>query len=303
MAEYQRRSAERARRRKEDRQRVQEAKPEYGEATGRFVKWTEGKDGRDPAMLLTVSDDKSTETATLICPNTKKGRISPNWDIAKLADKLKIGDVIEVDYTYFKGRTTVRKLALQAASSDSDRQPFMFVRVAEVKQGKDKVLGVTATRGKLSWTFLVPNEQVDTATLSGPDGKPLGEGTMTAPADSILKSLATLRSGDLISLTYSPDNYRFVLSNLRVSRLAETGKFDRLSGRTINGKRHNMAMIRVGTKTLALVVPLPKAADVTTDNAARMTALLKDMRQWQAINITYRREDGIAWLDDLTIKP
>jgi len=310
MAEFQRRAQEWqewARRREEDRERdrerEREERPQNGEATARFVKWTEGRDGRTPAMLLMISDDKGTETATIICPNTAKGRISPDRHIAELAEKLKIGDVVEVDYTYFKGRTTVRRLKLEEAASDSDRQPFTFVRVTEVRRGKDKFLGVSAKRGKLSWTFLVPNEQVDTATLSGADGKPLGEGTMTAPAANILKGLATLRNGDLISLTYRPKDYQFVLTDLRVSRLAETGKFERLSGRTVNGKRHNMAMFRVGTKTLALVVPLPKGDNVTTDNAARMTALLKDMRQWQSVNVTYRREDGIAWLDDLTIKP
>ena len=206
-------------------------------------------------------------------------------------------------YTFFKGRVTVRSVELAKALSADDRDPFTFVRVAEVRRGNGKFLGVTAKRNKLSWTFLIPNQEVSVATLTGPDGKPLGAGTMSVPAPRIVEALGKLRNGDLISLQYSPADYRFVLGDLSVSRIKATGKFERLSARMVGTKRHDMALFRVGTRSLSLVVPLPPADAPATNPAAAMSALLKTMRPWQAVDITYRRQDGISWLEEVTVKP
>ena len=280
-------------------------KPEKGQARARFVKWDKGKDGRYDALSIVLTDPEGKRTSELVVPNTgkvKPGQISPPANIVDLAAKLKIGDEVAVNYTYFKRKYTVDSVKLHSALSAGDNAPFTFVRATEVKQGDRKFLGVTAKRNKLIWTFLVPNEDVSAASFSGPDGKPLGEGTINAPATRMLECLATVRNGDTISLQYSPDSYTFVLSDLRVSKIRSSGKFERLSVRTVDGKRHQMAMFRVGTRTLSLVLPLsdPKKPN---DNAARMAALLKDMRQWREVNFTYRRQDGESWLDNVTIKP
>ena len=280
-------------------------KPEKGYARARFVKWDRGKDGRYDALAIVVTDAEGKRTSELVVPNTgkvKPGQISPPEDIAALAGKLKIGDEVSVNYTYFKRKYTVDAVKLRSALSACDTAPFTFVRAVEVRQGDKKFLGVTAKRDKISWTFLVPNEEVSAASFTGPDGKPLGEGTINAPATRMLECLATVRSGDIISLQYAPDDYKFVLSDMRVSRIRASGKFERLSGRLVNGKRHDMAMVRVGTRTLSLVLPLSDPKE-PADAAAQLAALLKDMRQWQEINIQYRRQDGVDWLDSVTIKP
>lgn len=284
---------------------VEEAKPEKGQAMARFVKWTEGKDGRTPALMLVVSDEEGKKTFSLIVPNTKKsktGEISPSWEIAAIAARLKIGDEVSVDYTHFKGRTTADGVKLTQSLSDSDNSPFTFVRAAATKRDGKKLLGLTAKRDKLSWTFLIPNEQVPASTFTGSDGKPLGEGMITVPAPRMLKCLSSIRSGDLISLEYTPEDYKFVLSDLQVSRISATGKFERLSTRLVGRKRHPMAMIRVGTRTLSLVLPLSEAKDGVIDNATRMIILLKDMRPWQAVDVQYRRQNGITWLDSISVK-
>jgi len=283
---------------------VEPVKPVDGEAEGVFVKWSEGKDGGKDALMLTISDAEGKETATLICPNTDKvkgDKMNPDPDIVTVAKTLKIGDEVTVDYTFFKGRTTVRSVTQKKAGSAVE--PFTFVGVAEVRRGKDKFLGVTARRSDLRWTFLIPNKEVSTATMTGPDGKPLGEGTMSAPAPRIVQALGTLRTGDLIDLQYSPDDFRFVLDGLSVSRISGTGKFERLSARLIGSKRHDMALIRVGDRSLPLVVPLDPADASAAEKAGGLSARLKALRPWQAVDVTYHREDGISWLDEMTIKP
>ena len=284
----------------------QQDRPERGQVLARFVKWTEGKDGRASALIMVVSDEEGKNTASLIVPRTatsKSGEIIPTGTIAAAARKLKIGDEVSVDYTNFKGRTTADAVELKRSLSDGDKDPFTFVRAETVTWGGRKLLGVTAKRDKLDWTFLIPNEQVSAASFTGPDGKPLGEGTVSVPAPRMLTCLADIRSGDLISIEYAPDDCRFVLSNLEVSKLSAKGKFERLSARLVDGKRHEMAMVRVGTRTLSLVLPLPEAKDGPVSQAARMSALLKDMRQWQAVTVQYRRQNGTTWLDSITVTP
>lgn len=281
-------------------------RPEKGQAVARFVKWTEGKDGRTPVLVLVVSDAEGKKTTSVPVPNSRKvkdGRICPPDNIARIAEQLKIGDEVNVDFTYFKRKTTVDDVTLMRALSAGDHEPFTFVRAQEVRRGGKKLLGVTARRERLSWTFLVPNEQVSAASLAGSDGKPLGEGTMTAPDGRILECLATISPGDLISLQYEPDDYRFVLSSMRVSELVGSGKFERLSARTVGGKRHDVAVVRMGTKTISLVVPLPDPKSPTIDDATRMTAVLKGMRQWQPVDLRYRRQEGVTWLNSITFKP
>jgi len=280
-------------------------RPEKGQAVARFVKWDIGRYGRDPALELIVSDPEGKRVSSLIVPNrgkVKDGQVNPSRDIARVAERLKIGDEISVEYTYFKRKYTADEIELKNALSQRDRDPFTFVRATELKRGAEKFLAVTARRNKLSWTFLVPNEEVSAAAFTDADGKPLGEGTFSAPAPRVLKCLAAIRSGDFISLQYKPDDYQFVLSDMRVSTISETGKFERMSFRTIGGTRHDMAMIRVGTRTLSLVLPAPDPK-APADKAARMAILLKNMRPWQPVSFQYRRQDGQTWLDSITVKP
>jgi len=283
------------------------AAPVYGTDLVRFAKWTAGtNEAGAAALLMVVSDAKGKNSATLVCPNrlsTPAGQIRPSTDVTAAAKTLKVGDEVSVSYRSYKGWITVTDLSTTAPRTAGMDVPFEFVRAEEITRSGEKFLGVTVKREKVVWTFVVPNEQVSAATLKGPDGEPLGEGTISAPAPRIVKCLSTLQTGDLVSLDYRPDGYLFVLASMKVSRVVETGKYEGMSAKMVDGKRHDTAGVRVDGKLHYLVVPLPNPQNPTMDEGTRLTTFLNNIRKYQSVDVVYRRHQGVSWLENIVIKP
>ena len=265
------------------------AKPKRINQTARFLNWGVKSHSSGPRLTMTVlPETKSATPVVLQVANTKKKStsIDPPAGVTKLTGDLKIGDRVKVSYDKLNATCTyVSGQKLPPASETAPQESFRFTYgfLKGVKHGGEHYQGFVVTRGPLNWTMLLPNTEADASK------KP-------SPAPALLEKLKKLRRGDLVTLDYDPYKYVFALKDIQAAKQTGQAVFLRTTQAVRGGKKCQLVQIRLGSTSLLLQVP-------TDGQGAASEGLLttvKDLKPQQKVSVTYRREGGLCWLDEIS---
>lgn len=235
----------------------------------------------------------------------KTGRMTPKCTSA-MTSKLKIGDRLKLDFVYLGNRrwltnVTPLRIPVNVASTSGnteDTQEMSF-RISSLRsltfQGK-RALGLRATKGTLSWTFLVP-------LVSNPE---TGRGQPDEVSDpDMVKLIRQYLPGEEVCIDYETVDYAFVIKSIRPAVVQETGRVVAVGDKSLINPRLGMMNVpcpqaRVlatpGGARFLLVRPddtltagLPKAAEGLGD-------MVKSLEKDQTIQYKYYRQAGVRWL-------
>jgi hypothetical protein len=286
-----------------------------------FVGWGSRGSGKRRTLTIQIVPKGKPSKVSITVPNTssKSADISPVKCVANLADSLKIGDSVKVGYSSLGGRTWVTSLSKIKSSStgtssrnSSERSKsrnssrskgsstgtanqdasnaFIFIRFKKRRTSSGIHAAITARRGSLVWTFYLPPETTSSKSKStsesSDDSQPDKPATLSEQA-------SVFKAGDKVVLGYKTLKYHFVLENIIAYQMFAYGSLVKVSTRNIRGTEHDMAIVKTAEGSLSLVVPL------TTNNGGGkdMSTLLKAINVGQPVEIKYRRQGGILWLD------
>ena len=214
--------------------------------TARFLKWGTKIDACGVQLTMIVLPDKGKGPISVTIPNKTRRRVlDPPADVARLATTLKVGDRVRLSYDKLLSRRTYKSAIATGAGQTGDSKPivFEFGYLKKVRQGGKHHLSVVATRGPVSWIFLVPNED------DGPAKAPAAAGAKTYlsaakraalepnPKAELAGKLKKYRRGDTVHLKYEPYKYVFLLEDIESARQSGEG--------TVLSKRRWCARARV----------------------------------------------------------
>jgi len=244
---------------------------------------------------------------SLNVPNSssKSSKASPAAFASKAADSLKLGDTVKVGYTSLGKKIWMTSLSRAGGPSKSKRgsssidqtvpEAFVFIAARKVRTSAGMRIAVLARKGSNMWTFSVPPEPADTKTKPEPYSRSM-ETSDSAPKKppSLSEQLAAFAPGDVVALGYKTVNYRFVLESIAPYKMSATGRLLKVGKRSVRGVMHDAAFVRTTTKqSLALVVP---ATGATT-----LASTLETLKAGQNVDITYRKQKGVTWLEEIAV--
>lgn len=285
-------------------------KPVKGSCEGTFVGWGTGSDGKSRTVAIQIVPTGKSSKVSLNVPNSTKGKTSPVSYVAKVADKLKIGDTVKIGYSSLGGQTWMTSLSPGGSSSKSKSrsggdtaasEAFTFVSSRKVKTSGGMRVSLVARKGSITWTFQLPAEtpaaaDAKTSSYNGDEGTADTESDKPA---TLSAQVAEFKSGDLVALGYKTVNYKFVLESIAPYRMSATGRLLKKGKRGIRGVIYNAVFIRTAKQSLALIVPTTTAAGSKT-NAAELASALETIKEGQQVELTYRKQSGVLWLDGIT---
>jgi len=273
--------------------------PETSEGQAQFVMWTKGTDRNRPALYVDVVPRVGLGYASLLVPNKSATdeMINPPPEIADMASRLHIGDVIRVTFSKPGGKLQAHALDIvKPADQDMSSKVFTYGGVRTIKVDGQERAAVCLRRKNLSWTFLVPGSggavAMPVSSTVGPRPAPLSQ--------EWSESLARFRIGDQVFVDYETADYQFVLKDLAACQMAAHGTFLRMGKDTQAAKGCPTVTIQCGAREMTLLVPEQASAlDGAPAGDTSAYPSLKGIKPGQAVDVKYHKEAGSLWLDEI----
>ncbi len=236
-----------------------------------------------------------------------KGDINPKV-VGALVPKLKIGDRIRLDFVYLGARRWLSKVTPLGKSVDNDydgpgdEKEFSF-RVSSLRSLRIRNVpskGLRVTKGKLSWTFVIPN----VPNLGGKPGAP-----KSVPDPEILKKVSRFSAGDEVVIDYETSNFAFVIKDIRPAVFTEVGRVVQVDERKVVSRRLGIestmcpqvvALGKKGTRALLVRPTSTEDSDVPAESG-NLAETVKGLEKDQMIEFKYYRQGGYRWLIDAQI--
>jgi len=243
---------------------------------------------------------------SLNVPNrsSRTAKATPAAFAARAANSIKLGDTIRVGYSSLGKKIWMTSLSRAGGPSKSKRsslsvdqtvpEAFVFVATRKVRTPTGMRVAVLGRKGSNMWTFSVPFKPVDTKAKPQPYSRSM-ETSDSAPKKpaTLAEQIAAFSPGDVVALGYKTVNYKFVLKSIAPYRMSATGRLVRVGERSVRGIMHDAVFVRTtSNQSLSLVVPL-------TD-APTLAPTLKTLKASQPVNIMYRKQRGVMWLEKIT---
>lgn len=263
-------------------------------------------------MLNAVPKGRTTASG-FISPNNDdkkamKGEINPQAVVQGLAPTLKIGDRIKLDFVYLGPRrwiSNVTKLGndnVDAYEGADAGKEFSFkvsgMKSLRIRNVPAKGLGVY--KGRMSWTFVVPN-------VPNVDGKP---GTPEAvPDPAILKKVEQFSSGDEVIIDYETSDFMFAIKDIRPVVLTEVGRVIEVGERKVISRKlgidsamcpQAVVLGKQGTRAL-LVRPAEAEDSGVTASSGDLAETIKGLEKDQTIEFKYYVQGGLRWVIDAQV--
>jgi hypothetical protein len=244
---------------------------------------------------------------SLNVPNSssKSRKATPAAFASRAANSLKLGDTVKIGYSSLGKKIWMTSLARaggpaksKSGSAGVDQtaaEAFIFVAARKVRTSAGMRVAVLARKGSNMWTFSLPLEPTDTEAKPEPYSRST-ETSESAPKkpDSLSEQLAAFAPGDIVALGYKTVKYKFVLQSIAPYKMSATGRLVRVGKRRVRGLMHDAAFVKTTTnQSLALVVPV--------SGAVTLNSTLKAIKPNQPVEITYRKQKGVMWLEEITI--
>jgi len=279
--------------------------PSKCEAT--FTGWSVGKNNNAPTLLLNAVPKGRTTASGFIAPNRDdkkaiKGTINPQAVVNALVPKLKIGDRIKIDFLYLGATRWItnvtllsRRTATYDGSADSDGMSFRVNSVRSLRIGKIAGKGLRVTKGKMSWTFVVPN-------VTNPDTAARAPATVPDPA--IVAKIERFSRGDEVCVDYDTSDYMFVIKDVRPAVFTETGRVLEVGEKHVISRKLGIdnvlcpqAMVIGSNGTRALLIRPAEAGNAgLTAPSGDLAETLKGFDKNQTIQYKYYVQAGLRWL-------
>jgi len=156
--------------------------------------------------MTVVPDGPGKKPITLLVPNKMKESrtIEVSEAVKSLAGQLKAGDSVNLTYESSAGKATFSSATVTPGVTEEDTT-FTYGGTRKVSHRGKACQAVLASRGSLSWKFLLPDKNAD-----ADDGKK----TAYQPDPELLKKLKELRRGVAVRLTYKPSEFVFWLDSI-----------------------------------------------------------------------------------------
>ena len=286
-------------------------KPVNGSCEGAFVGWGAGSNGKSQTVSIQIVPKGKSSKISLNVPNSspKSTKASPVDYVARIAGDLKIGDTVKIGYSSLGGRTWMTSVTRSGGPSKSRSgssrkdltapEAFVFVGSRKVQTTAGVRMTVLARKNSNMWTFSTPTEAVDAKSKSHSRSTETSDPESRNPL-SLAEQIAAYSPGDIVAMEYKTVNYRFVLESIAPFQMSATGSLTRVGKRSVRGVIHDAAFVRTSTKqSLALLVPATASTGSKTD-AAALAATLKTLKTGQPVDISYRKQGGVLWLDKIT---
>ena len=280
--------------------------------SARFLKWgVESKSSGPNLTLVVVPDGKGQQPVAITVPNQKsRGRsVNPPASVERLASSLKVGDRLRVSYDKFYSRRTYSSASRVGSSSGTSGgqdklTTFTFTSLRKVRHGGSYHTAVTAGKGNISWTFLLPNV---------PGGEPMGGGSSTSarrtpgaptPDAKLLAEVKKYRRGDPVRLTYEPYKYVFSLKDIQPVQLSASGVVRINKPMTRSGKPYRLLHVLHLRRNLVMLLPLadPKAEGQGDQGNADLIAAVEAVKVKQKVSCKYHKQGGLYILDEITVQ-
>lgn len=234
-----------------------------------------------------------------------KGTINPKGAVSALVPTLKIGDRIKIDFLYLGATrwiTNVTLLSRRAEtysdSDDSEAMSFTVNSVRALRIGKVAGKGLRVTKGKMSWTFVVPSVPNQDSKAGTPD---------MVPDPAILKKIEQFSGGDEVCVDYETSNFMFVIKDVRPAVFTEIGRVIEVGEKNVISPKLGMenvicpqAMV-IGSKgTRALLIRPAEAGDAgLAASSGDLAGTLKGFEKDQTVQYKYYVQAGLRWLIDV----
>jgi len=288
-------------------------KPVSGSVSGTFVGWGTGSDGKSRTVCIQMIPQGRSSKVSLNVPNTssKSAKPTPAGFVAKVAGSLKLGDPIRIGYSSLDRRIWMTSLSRSGRASKSKSKSagggqnasdaFVFVACRKVRTSAGMGATVLARKGSNMWTFRLPPEPTDTKATPEPYSRSTETSDSTPERPLTLSEQAAAFSpGDIVALGYKTVNYKFVLNSIRPYQMSDTGRLMRVGKRSVRGVMHDAAFVKTTTnQSLALLVGTTTGTGSKTYTVA-LAATLKTLKIGQPVDISYRKQKGVLWLDEIT---
>ena len=266
------------------------AAAETGQTQARFVEWSAGVDRGAPVLMIVIAPPQGGGNATLPIPNRdeKDRTINPPENIVKLAEELKIGDLVTVSYAKVGTKPVVTDISIDKhAAEETPLRPFVFVRTRMVRVDKTDHLALMVSQDRGNWTLLVPNApQPETPAAEGDAGARKPAPPKPTPDAALSEKLKVLRPGDLLTLDYSCSEYRFILKDVTAFEMTDNGALVAVGSRKVGQETYQTVTIRTA-KGLTLLLVRPDSPAATA---------LKDLQPKQPVTVKYVRTGAQLWL-------
>ncbi len=237
-----------------------------------------------------------------------KGDINPQASVQSLVPTLKIGDRIKIDFVYLGPRrwiSTVTQLGNNNANTyggaDTAKE-FSFkvssMRALRIRNVPSK--GLRVVKGRMSWTFVVPN----VPNIGGRRGSP-----DKVPDPAILKKVEQFSGGDEVIIDYETSNFMFVIKDIRPVVLTEVGRVIEVGERKVVSRRlgientmcpQAVVLGKKGTRAL-LVRPAEAKDSGAIASSGDLAGTVKGLEKDQTIEFKYYVQGGFRWLIDAQV--
>ena len=289
-------------------------KPVKGSVYGTFVGWGAGSDGRSQTVCVQMVPKGRSSKVSLNVPNSspKSVKATPAAFVTKAANSIKLGDTVKIGYSSLGKKIWMTSLSRSAGPSKSERgspgvdqtaaEAFVFVATRKVRTSAGMSTAVLARKGSNMWKFSLPPEPAETKTKPEPYSRSM-ETSDSAPKKppSLSEQVAAFSPGDIVALGYKTVDFKFVLESIAPHRMSATGRLLQVGKRSIRGVMHDAVFVRTTSKqSLSLIVPTTTSTGSKT-NAEALASTLKTLKAGQNVDITYRRQKGVTWLEKITI--
>jgi len=221
--------------------------------------------------------------------------------VQNLVPTLKIGDRIKIDFVYLGPRrwiSNVTKLGNNDVNDyeGTDTEKELSFKVSGMKSLRIRNVpskGLGVYKGRMSWTFVVPNVQ-------SVDGKPGTPDTVPDPA--ILKKVEQFSGGDEVIIDYETSDFMFVIKDIRPVVLTEVGKVVNVGERKVVSHRLGIASAmcpqaivlgKQGTRAL-LVRPAEAEDSGIAASSGDLAEVIKGLEKDQTIEFKYYRQHRAA---------
>lgn len=281
--------------------------------SARFLKWgVESKSSRPCLTMVVVPDGRGQQPVAITVPNQKSRSrsVNPPAAVERLAGSLKVGDRVRVSYDKFYSRRTYKSASRAGASSSTsggqgNLTTFTFTSLRKVRHGGSYHAAVTAGKGNISWTFLLPNV---------PGGEPMGGASSTSarraaandptPDAKLLAEVKKYRRGDPVRLTYEPYKYVFAMKDIQPVQLSASGIVRLNKQMTRSDKPYRLLHVLQMRRNLVLLLPLadPKSPDQGAKGDADLIAAVEAIKPRQKVNCKYHKQGGLYILDEIAVQ-
>ena len=268
--------------------------------------WGSGSYGQQQTVAIQIVPKGKYSKVSLNVPNSSptSKTATPISSVASLANRLKLGDTVKINYSTLGKQTWMTSVARaggpskpgskSAGADQTASEAFVFVASRKMRTSAGMRVAVLARKGSNMWTFSVPDEPGDTKAKPQPYSRSTDtSGSASKEPASLAGQTATFSAGDVVALGYKTVNYKFVLESIAPYKMSATGRLTRVGKRSVRGVMHDAAFVRTtANQSLALVVPVT--------GAATLASTLKTLKTGRNVDITYRKQKGVMWLDEIT---